>query len=408
MSITKNVKTIPIVLQGALNMVLHTAKPREQSGRDSFARYRAQVRSAAIASLQMLSGTNVDRVYCDLHDDVVVRHKDENGLTYVFYQVKTRGKRNQNWKLGEVFGIQQRKKDVCEQTIKDSFIGKMLLHTVIFDQYCNSVVFQTNIYNEDNIDDLLSDIENGKYANKFSRILLERFNSIFSDDIPNVLSEDEVKSRLSKLKFENDVPYLKEESLYFSSIVREKIYEYSEIELSRNESDDIIIKLLDIISRKSSGVIKPFTQDNIEKSASISISDLLPILSLSKEAYDEILKGKDPKAIKSVSIIQRTLESAGSSIDEVVFCSKCKTDWDVWYRNNRHIVAEMDLKMISNKIKSLLTQHVTNNQKSLNLNHLYNPIRELHNELKSDDLLFDLTRDHLLGAIFSELIKVSV
>lgn len=56
-------------------MVLHTVVPREQDGRDSFGRYRVQVRSAAVASLQILSGKAIDRVYCDLHDDIVVRKK---------------------------------------------------------------------------------------------------------------------------------------------------------------------------------------------------------------------------------------------------------------------------------------------------------------------------------------------
>lgn len=49
-------------------MVLHTAKFREPSGRNSFARYKAQVQPAAIASLQILSGTNLDLLYCGLQE----------------------------------------------------------------------------------------------------------------------------------------------------------------------------------------------------------------------------------------------------------------------------------------------------------------------------------------------------
>jgi hypothetical protein len=68
--------------------MLETKKPREQSGRDSFNRYRAQVRSAAMASLSILEGEDIDKVYCDLHDDFVVRKKESNCYSYVFYQVK--------------------------------------------------------------------------------------------------------------------------------------------------------------------------------------------------------------------------------------------------------------------------------------------------------------------------------
>lgn len=50
-----------------IELVLGTKKPREQIGRDTFARYKAQIRSAAIAALAILEG-DVDRVYCYLHD----------------------------------------------------------------------------------------------------------------------------------------------------------------------------------------------------------------------------------------------------------------------------------------------------------------------------------------------------
>ncbi|CFQ34246.1 dsDNA nuclease domain-containing protein [Yersinia bercovieri] len=386
-------------------MVLETVPPREQSGRDSFARYRAQVRSAAIAALQMLSSTTIDRVYCDLHDDVVVRKKDENGLTYVFYQVKTRAKQNKNWTLGEVFGIQPKKNTICDKSIKESFVGKMLLHTIIFDRHCNSVIFQTNIHNDDNIEDLLSDIENGIYANKFSRIFLERFNNIYPNEIATPLSENEIKERLSKLKFENDVHYLKDDSSYFAPLARERIYQYSEIDLTHIESNDIIIKLLELISSKSSGVIKPFTKESIENSAAVSINDLLPLLSLSKEAYEQILQGGDPKAIKSVSIIQRTLLSAGASLEDVTFCSKCKTEWDVWYRNNRHNMSEIDLRFIVNKVRELLRNVQSSKDQSLTLGNLYTPLKQLLTELKSLELEFDLTTEMLFGAVFSELVK---
>lgn len=64
--------------------MLSTKKPREQSGRDSFGRFRAQCRSAAIAALSILEDKEIDRVYCDLHDDFVVRKLDENGYPSVF------------------------------------------------------------------------------------------------------------------------------------------------------------------------------------------------------------------------------------------------------------------------------------------------------------------------------------
>ncbi|MXP60183.1 dsDNA nuclease domain-containing protein [Pantoea sp. Taur] len=389
-------------------MVLHTVVPREQNGRDSFGRYRVQVRSAAVAALQILSGESIDRVYCDLHDDVVVRKVDENGVAYIFYQVKTRAKLNQNWTLLDVFGIHTTKKNHDNGKIRESFIGKMLLHTVNFTNNCDLVVFQTNIHNDDNIDDLLDDVKSGKYLNKFSKILLENFNSIFNDCLPSTLSDDEIKSKLSKIRFENDVQFIKTDTSLFLPIVRSKLYEYSEIELTHIELDDITIKLLELISSKSEGVITPFNEENIEKSAGISIDDLLPLLSISEEAYREIIKGQDPKAIKSTSIIQRTVLTAGGNLDDVTFCSKCKTDWDIWYRTNRHTVSELDLRVIISKARNVLIDVKMKSPAGITLSSLHLPIRKLYDELNADGLIFDLTHEKLFGAIFSEIIKDSV
>ncbi|MES9901811.1 MAG: dsDNA nuclease domain-containing protein [Sedimenticola sp.] len=89
--------------------MLETVQPREQSGRDALGGFRAQARSAALASLSILEGKEVDRVYCDMHDDFVVRINRGGQLFYVFYQVKTNKKQNHNWTLNEVFGLNSRK-----------------------------------------------------------------------------------------------------------------------------------------------------------------------------------------------------------------------------------------------------------------------------------------------------------
>ena len=211
-------------------MVLETKKPREQSGRDSFGRFRAQCRSAAIAALSILENNEIDRVYCDLHDDYVVRKQDANGLGYVFYQVKTKGKQNHNWSLSELFGINSRTNNPDKQSdekIKNSFVGKLLLHTVVFDENCNSVVFQTNINNADDVENLISDIENGVFANTFTKLLISKFNNIYSEDIAAVLDEEEIKARLSRLQFQTDVQYLKVGDDNFIPTAKDKIHKYN-------------------------------------------------------------------------------------------------------------------------------------------------------------------------------------
>ncbi len=388
-------------------MVLETKKPREQSGRDSFSRYRAQVRSAAMASLSILEGQSIDRVYCDLHDDFVVRQKDENGYSYIFYQVKTKGKQNHNWSLNEIFGLKKTLKDQSKQEvgkISDSFVGKLLLHTVVFDNYCNAVVFQTNVHNSDDVEGLINDIETGAFENKFTKILVDRFNDCFPEQIKTNLTIEEIKERLSKIKFETDVQHLKNGDDNFEPLARDKIYEYSEIDLDYIECKEILMKLLDLVERKSSGVITELTRATIEKYAGISIDDLLSILSISKDAYNNLIKGGDSKAIKSVSIIQRTLLESGAGIEEVEYCSRCKTEWDLWVRKNRHVIPEFELITIGSHIAKLLGNSRKNGN-SIALSDLSKPIKTLENTLNKDNLLYDLTVDLLLGGVFAEIVK---
>lgn len=229
--------------------MLHTKKPREQSGRDSFSRYKAQIRSAGIASLSILEGNEIDRVYCDLHDDFVIRKKDGHGFSYIFYQVKTKGKQNHNWSVSDIFGLQPRAKKQDPLKIRDSFVGKLLLHTVVFDCSCHAIVFQTNINNSDDVDELLADIATGTFKDKNSEYLISNFNLCFANETTEQLSTEKIKSNLSKLKFETDVQYLKIGDDNFEPIARDKIYKFSEVDLSYLESKEILIKLLDLVEK---------------------------------------------------------------------------------------------------------------------------------------------------------------
>lgn len=207
-------------------MKLHDQPPREQNGRDSFARYKAQVRSAAIAALAILEAKEIDRVYCDLHDDYVVRKKTPSKTTYIFTQVKTRAKQNQNWTINDLTGLSVKLKDQKKQEtskIKDSFIGKLLTHTVIFGDSCSTVVFQTNANLDDTVIDLFDRISVNDFSSKYAEVLIDRFNECFTVELKKKnLSADDIKACLRKIVFETDVQHLKEKNTNFDEAVRKK------------------------------------------------------------------------------------------------------------------------------------------------------------------------------------------
>jgi hypothetical protein len=385
-----------------IELVLGTVKPREQIGRDTFARYKAQVRSAAIAALAILEG-DVDRVYCDLHDDFVVRYKVDSGFKYSFFQVKTKDKLSSSWTINDLFGIPQTgNKPIDIEKIRNSFGGKMFLHTVNFPDSCSDVVFQTNITLNDKAEKFVNDIVSGNFTEKNPKILFEKFQEVVGVTQED-LSQDDIKDCLSKFSVQPDIQYLKSKDHRFESYAIDHIYRFSEIELSRIESEIILLKLVDLVSEKSAGVIVDYNEKTIESEAAISINDLLKVLSISKPAYEYLRANGDPKAIKNTSFLQRVLKGSDANPEQLIYCAKCKVDWDIWYRNTRHPMPEHKILALKSKVNGVLRSVVEMNKVDFGV--MVDQLELLKDNLELNGLLFNLGMEELIGAFFSELSK---
>lgn len=111
-------------------------------------------------------------------------------------------------------------------------------------------------------------------------------------------------------------------------------------------------------------MISVFDESSINSKASVDINDLLDLLSISREAYHSLIQGGDARAIKSASVIQRTMFASGASNEEIEYSSRCKTEWDVWLRDNRNKLSDFDLLSIASKVDTLLADTL-NGTKSL-------------------------------------------
>jgi hypothetical protein len=385
---------------------LHEIKPREQSGRDTFARYKAQTRAAAIATLAILNATGVDRVYCDYHDDYVVRLTDGGVVRYRFVQVKTKNKQNENWSVNEVFGLKPSIRNQDKQdssAILGSFAGKLLSHTVNFFETCDQVVLLTNINFENRIEAMIADIQSGSFSDPLVAELAKRFNTCFPY-ASRALTEPEVKSLMAKLAIEPDVEYVKEKEEAFFPLAREKIHEYSEIDLSRDETREIALALLALVEQRSAGAIVDLNEENIDRKASIGIRELLEILAISYDAYASLTAGGDQKAIKTASVIQRVMAAAGATGEEIDLCARCKTNWDMWLRLNRTVINEVNLHALFSEIEQLF-KTVIQDYGDFRVSILRPHIVSLRQQLASEGLIFDLKDEHLLGALLAVLVR---
>jgi len=379
---------------------LHEIMPRENIGRDTISRYQAQFRAASNAALEILEGNGVDRVYCDYHDDFVVRNTKNGGVEYHFFQVKTKAKRNYQWSLLDIFGV-YKKKTQDKDKIVNSFIGKLLLHTINFKGSCGAIIFLTNIQFEDEIEEMIADLNSGLFDNKHNKILVEKFNECYCDSDPE-LDDDEIKELLSKLTLTPGIQYLND-SNDFEAVARDKIYKYSEIDLEYVEAKEIIDNLIVLAEKKSfRKIIGEITESELDDKAGVGINDLLDILSISRGAYEILLNGGDPKAIKSASVLQRKLEKAGASIDMVEFCCEKKIQWDEWYRNKRHVIPEYDLKFLQEDINAILGSLIDGGAA---LKDIREKVDDLLVSYEGKSIAGQVTKELLLGGVFSALVR---
>ncbi|WP_185232622.1 dsDNA nuclease domain-containing protein [Teredinibacter franksiae] len=383
--------------------MFHNLRPREQGGRTALERFDCQIKSGVIACLEILNEDEVQKVYCEFHDDIVVQRKLNSESTYDFIQVKTQEDIREPFGLNKLFGINTQKGgSLTTKNLHDSFAGKLLQHVIQFGKECNSVVFQTNIVVDKKVEELRASLDKGEVDNKWVQLLFSKYNGAFSGD-GSEFTQKEIIEHFNKLHIQEDVPYLKLGNSTYHSEAHSRIYEYSEIDLRYIEAREIIIKLEDLVFRKSKGPLKEFSYKEIEEKTSIGITDLLNVLAISRDAYLALKSGGDAKAIRNASIIQRTLESAGVSQDSITYCSQCKIEWDVWVRES--CLDFLDVEGIAGIVEIELNKIITIDHK-LKLMDLRKAVKLSMIELEKEKILFDLNKDQVLGAFFSQIVKL--
>jgi hypothetical protein len=387
----RQVKTIEIV------------KPAEDVGRDTLSRYDMQFQAAAYAALQILEGKGVDCVYCDFHDDFVVRSVVNGKTTYHFFQVKTKRKLNHQWSLNEIFAIKAKGQKVDLESlakIRESFGGKLLLHGIVFDDACTEATLLSNVYFTDDVVEAVEQLRGKVPACKAATFLSTNFSAIFS--IAPALPGDKAGNLLSKLSLSPSVSYIDKDRDAFANAARSALYQYSEIDLTFYETKELANGLVDLVFRKSKEPLAGVAPADIVARVGVGLNDLLEVLSISRAAYDALLKGTEPKALKQASAIQRWLKNAGAGDSMIEFASQKKVDWDLWLRNARHNYSPLDLNQLLDLLDKLYASWAQSGADFPALN-------QLLEKLAADAFLLKfsgLDRELLFGAVASVVVKV--
>lgn len=381
---------------------IESVEPAEASGRDTIARFDMQFQAAAYAALEILDGNGIDCVYCDFHDDFVVRRQIEGRTKYHFFQVKTKKRLNQQWNLQDIFAISSRKQIIEGESlkkIKTSFAGKLLLHAIVFDDACSEVTLLSNVHFDDGVVTVVDELRGRTPKAKATKFLGDNFSAIFEIEPP--VDTATAASVLGKLSLRPAVSYIDTDREAFAGAARTAIYKFSEIDLTFDETAQLANGLVDLVYRKSRTPLEGVEPSDIETLSGVCLDDLLEVLSISRAAYEALLKGVEPKALKAASVIQRWLKQAGADDLMIEFASQQKVKWDIWLRSARHIYSPMDLAVLLGVIDKL---HDDWTKGGADFPFLDKLIRKLSDDLEIKKFE-GLDRELLLGAVGSVVVR---
>jgi hypothetical protein len=376
-------------------------EPRERAGAQTGRKYEYQYERTGRAALDLLAphGEHVC-VYCDWHDDYVV----EIGLPptqYAFHQVKGRKSSQGPWKFSEFFGVQKKKaKTPTKQPAEvasDAILPRMLLHRKNFGINCAGLAFVTNAGLDPALSDFLQDLQ----ASADEAHLPEEAKPAFSHVAraylaatpPLAASSEELFDALKEVRIFTDQGHLENEEAALLELGN-VIGDYSEIDLLQRQSKQIAREIIGRVRSKAaySATVVPASDDQLRQEKGIVIAELLNILSLSAQAYEQLKAGEGQDTVKTLSRLGRYCAKNDMTQHLVQIC-QFKAQWDVWRTIERHFLTSADFVLLEGRAKDVLRAGLT-------IEKAIAEAKDIANQFGGMTAT-PLTPEHALGLMFS-------
>ena len=209
----------------------------------------------------------------------------------------------------------------------------------------------SNIHFGDDVHEIVADLAAGSSGKKYISWFIGKFAEIISPGNP--MSAKEIEAARKKLTLLPNVQYIGDTLEPFAIAAHNAIWKHSEIDLHKHEVDDIANSLVTLITDKSCAPISSLSKADIDLVTGVGLEDLLKVLSISTQVYQNLLAGGDPSAIKAASILQRHLKAAGASDSMIESASQAKVAWDVWVRSARHTFPDFTFNLFLDKVDEM-------------------------------------------------------
>jgi len=327
----------------------------EQVGTRTGQLYEYQYHQVASATLLLLDGGALC-IYCEWHDDYVAEGFD---LRYAFHQVKTRAKKAGPWKIGEFFGTPKRTKTSRPKAAENtSFFLKMFRTWLQFkNTHAQSLLVTDNDVDSDfrRFIDAVQAVSSVPLIPVAEKSLFDFLVASISQVCPEL---DDSEFFLFLKRFRVQAAMGPSDDLEACrAIIVDKLADASEVNLLLSEARQMAMALVDLIRRKSQTKVQiPLDEDTLRLAKGITLPELLSLLSLSPEGYQELrLSGRE--AVRTLSRLHRLCRKLKFPEEIIPQLCRLRAEWHVWLRRNRRTIQPLDeLELRSAAIQMLRAQ----------------------------------------------------
>jgi hypothetical protein len=376
-------------------------EPRERAGAQTGRKYEYQYERTARAALDLLTDDAKHAcVYCDWHDDYVVE-TGQPPTRYVFHQVKGRKSSQGPWKFSEFFGVQIKKSATTAKNppavSTDAIVPRMLLHHQNFGDSCAGLAFVTNAGLDAALVKFLQAIGNASDVASLPPDVCIAFRHVArgyeATTPPLASSETDLFMWLRGLAVHTDRGQLEDQDAALLELA-DVVVNYSEIELLQRQAKQIARDIVTQVRRRvaHSATVVPASDDQLRRDKGLVVTEILSVLSLSTQAYEQLKAGQGRDTIKTLSRLQRFCQKRGMT-DHLVQICEFKARWDTWRTTERHFVSSADFMLLEKRTHDLLATDLT----------LQKAVAEAKDIAKQfqNVTATPLTPEHVIGLIFS-------
>ena len=213
------------------------------------------------------------------------------------------------------------------------------------------------------------------------------------DGDPLASSSDGLFTWLRSLTVHTDQGHLENQDSALLELA-DVVLNFSEVELLQRQAKQISREIVALVRRRvgHTTTVVPADDQRLQSDKGIVVADLLGVLSLSAQAYEQLKAGTGQDIVKTLSRLERFCRKHELEKHVVHICT-FKAQWDIWRTIERHFLSGVDYVLLENKVNAVL-------QAQLTMERVIAEAKDIAKQLHGVTVT-PLTPEHIMGLLFS-------